>query len=166
MSSLPEVWRPLEAYENLYEISTMGRIRSLTKGGFIKTTINSGGYLYVTLYKEGKKKRLPVHRLVINAPSGVLVDHRNKNKQDCSLDNLRRCDKVQNCSNRDKPANNTTGYKGVVKKADGGWEAKIGFKGKRIYLGYFTDPVEAALAYDAAAIKYHQQFCSLNFPNA
>jgi hypothetical protein len=43
------------------------------------------------------------------------------------------------------------------------WRAQIMLNGRLIHLGYFTDPVEAAKAYDEAARKYHGEFASLNF---
>jgi hypothetical protein len=48
-------------------------------------------------------------------------------------------------------------------------ETEVGYLSineKRVQLGYFKDVQEAARAYDAAAIKYHEEFAQLNFPNA
>jgi hypothetical protein len=44
--------------------------------------------------------------------------------------------------------------------------ARIGFEKKEIHLGYFRSEIEAAKAYDRAAIKYHGEFASLNFPQS
>lgn len=53
--------------------------------------------------------------------------------------------------------NNSTGFRGVTWREDKRmWHAKIGHKGKRLHLGYFTCPDEAAKAYDKAAKKFHK----------
>ena len=44
------------------------------------------------------------------------------------------------------------------------WIAKIGFNGKQTYLGLFEDEIEAALTYDEAATRLHDEFAWLNFP--
>jgi hypothetical protein len=45
------------------------------------------------------------------------------------------------------------------------WSATIRFENKRIFLGYFQNEIDAALAYDEAARKFHKEFACLNFPD-
>lgn len=63
-----EEWRDIEGYEGLYKVSDLGRVRSLsrntTNGKILKPQTNKQGYLYVVLYKDGKKKKYRVNRLV------------------------------------------------------------------------------------------------------
>jgi len=57
-------------------------------------------------------------------------------------------------------------YKGVHwHKLHKKWAARITFERKQIHLGYFLSEIEAAKAYDRAAIKYHGEFAYLNFPD-
>jgi hypothetical protein len=108
-----------------------------------------------------------MHRRIMHAPPWVEVDHKDGDGLNNVYWNLRLCTHSQNLSNRGKQQNNTSGYKGVSWYQRGQrWVAhiKAGKAGKNIHLGYFDDPVEAALAYDRAALQYHGAFSSLNFP--
>ena len=62
---------------------------------------------------------------------------------------------------------NKSGYKGVYHHCQNlgehPWYSMITFNGSKIYLGSFSDPKNAALAYDAAAQKYYGEFSKLNF---
>lgn len=80
------------------------------------------------------------------------------------LSNLRIVSHRQNLKNRCIACNNTSGYKGASwnKKANK-WQAQIMSQGRTTYLGYFTTPEAAALAYDKAAKKLHGEFAKLNF---
>ncbi len=68
-------------------------------------------------------------------------------------------------ANRPRFANNTSGYKGVsLFGRDSKWKAQIQVDGKKRHLGYFDDKIEAAKAYDRAALELHGEFAVLNFP--
>lgn len=113
------------------------------------------------------RKTIRMHRVVLNAPDGVDVDHK---KQEETLNNqrsnLRLCNQSQNSWNVGKRSNNKSGYKGVHwSEWKERWIATIGVNGKRIGLGSFVDKENAAIAYDEAAKFYHGEFASLNFPN-
>jgi hypothetical protein len=129
---------------------------------------NRSGAWYARRFKKTDlRPRVNVfmHRLILNAREGMEVDHANHDTLDNRRENLRECTKSQNMHNAGKNKRNTTGYKGVWwKSTDNQYAAAIKINGKRIYLGRFTDPVKAALAYDEAAKKYHGEFAYLNFP--
>ncbi len=92
------------------------------------------------------------------------TDHKNHDTLDNRGGNLRDSSRNQNTQNRGKPKNNTSGYKGVSwHKHWKKWQAYISVDRKRIYLGYYADSWEAALAYDEAAKKYHGEFAQDNF---
>lgn len=92
------------------------------------------------------------------------VDHINQNKLDNRKENLRLATSAENKRNRGKQSNNTSGYKGVMwDKATGKWMARICIDKKRIYIGWYSDKIDAAKAYDEKAKEVHGQFAQLNF---
>lgn len=110
-----ETWRPVHGYEGYYEASNMGRIRSVPrtvkcKNGAVKR-YESGlmhpskhyknGYMSVMLSRDGKPKRMLVHRLVAQAfvpnPSGLPeINHKDENKENNAASNLEWCDRSHN----------------------------------------------------------------------
>lgn len=94
---MTELWRPVDGYDGLYEVSDAGRVRSLpragTRGGVLHGDVHPGGYPSVKLSKDGHKTHLTVHTLVISAfrgsrPPGQECRHVNGNPADNRLDNL------------------------------------------------------------------------------
>jgi len=106
-----------------------------------------------------------MHRLIMDAPDGTDVDHRNMDRVDNRRSNLRLATRAENLRNQGLSRNNTSGFKGVS-RLDGKWRAEIRVKWKLIYLGLFDDKVEAARAYDTAAKEHFGEFARLNFPEA
>jgi hypothetical protein len=122
-------------------------------GRFIKTTKSAG------------IKLVYLHREIMNAPEGLLVDHINSDTLDNRRVNLRLATHSQNSCNRPKKSNTSSRFIGVnFEKLRNQWCAKIRHHGKRIWLGRFENEIEAAKAYDEAARKYHGEFARLNFP--
>ncbi len=97
-----EKWKEIKGYEGMYEVSNLGRTRSLDridtnnhklKGALLKPRVNRGGYKQVALCKQGKLKTKLIHRLVAQAFIGnskelPQVGHMNDIKTDNSLNNL------------------------------------------------------------------------------
>ena len=116
MNNEEEVWKDIEGFEGLYQVSSEGRIRSLDreaadrsgrvrilKGKVLKPSMNRDGYLQVMLHKEGKYKCFYVHRLVWIAFCGEIlegydVNHINEVKTDNRLVNLNLITHKQNCN--------------------------------------------------------------------
>jgi hypothetical protein len=109
------------------------------------------------------KKLILMHRVITNAPSGMQVDHINGNGLDNRMENLRVCTGQENIRNQALRKDNTTGYKGVTphKKK---YRAQIYVNGNKILIGVFSDPKDAARAYDEKAKELHGEFSRLNFP--
>ncbi len=107
-----------------------------------------------------------MHRFIMGITDpAIQVDHENHNTLDNRRSNLRASTSSQNHGNMRRPTRNSSGYKGVHWRKDTGrWWARIGFRGKKVSLGYFPDSVDAALAYDKAARAMFGPFAHLNFP--
>lgn len=118
----------------------------------------SDGYAYSA--KLGR-----MHRFIISAQKGVMVDHINGNKLDNRRSNLRLCTNSQNQANR-KHVCGKSKFKGVVwqsrSNGTGFWKATIIVNGKAIYLGRFETDLEAAKAYNRAASEHFGEFAHLN----
>lgn len=109
-----EEWRDIAGYEGLYQVSNMGRVRSLDryvphktfgtkfcKGVTMRTHQTNAGYLAVNLSKENKYTTFDVHRIVAQAfiknPDGLPeVNHKDENKHNNAVDNLEWCDSYYN----------------------------------------------------------------------
>ncbi len=123
-------------------------------------SVSNGGYV-LGCGKEGQNVKL--HRLLLGNPNCV-VDHINGDPSDCRKCNLRLATQHQNTQNSKLPKSSTTGYKGVCyDKSKGKYMAYIHPNGKMKFLGYYENPVEAALAYDEAAFLYFGKFARPNF---
>lgn len=104
-------------------------------------------------------KEILLHRFLINPNSGELVDHKNGNKKDNTLSNLRICNKSQNAYNSKVRSNNKSGYTGVYFRNDTKkWVAEIKYLGKKISLGCFNTIEEAVEARKLAEIKYAKEY--------
>lgn len=109
-------------------------------------------------YFKGKKK-LYIHRIIMNPPLGFEVDHINGDRTDNRRSNLRLCTRRQNNLNRSVSSANKIGYKGVSKYKNGKWNARISTAlGVYKSLGIFKTPEDAAKAYENAARELHGEF--------
>ena len=101
-----EIWKDIEGYEGLYQVSNMGRVKSLNyrrtgKEEILKGVDYGEGYLYVSLWKDGKVKQCRINRLVAQAfienPQNLPeVNHKNEDKTDNRVENLEYCSSSYN----------------------------------------------------------------------
>lgn len=118
-------------------------------------------YAYRNVTIGSRRQSVYLHRWLLAAPRGVLVDHRNGNGLDNRSANIRMTDVSTN--NRNRNYCGASGYRGVSNN-NGNWRARIsGAGGARITLGTFKTPIEAAKAYDRAAIRLFGPDTPLNF---
>lgn len=106
-----EIWKDIEGYEGIYEISNLGRVRSFKNGKvrILKPLTNKRGYLRVQLRKNNSLKTLQIHRLVAQAflpnPNNLpQVNHKDEDKTNNIVSNLEYCDAKynNNYGNRNK----------------------------------------------------------------
>ena len=109
---MKEIWKDIKGYEGLYQVSNLGRVKSLERYDsynrkvdekILKTKENLG-YIYVNLHKNGIQKGYKVHRLVAeafipNPDNKPCVDHINTIKDDNRVDNLRWVTYEENMNN-------------------------------------------------------------------
>jgi len=115
--------------------------------------------------RREKRKLIFMHREIARPSKGMVVDHKNRNKLDDTRENLRVCTPQENGRNKGKRAGASSRFVGVFYcKASGKWRAHIWFEGRNVSLGYFTDEVEAARAYDRKAVELFGEPARLNFP--
>ena len=118
-----------------------------------KWRLNSSGYI------TSGSDNLAIHRLIINCPDDMVVDHINHNPLDNRKSNLRICTISQNNMNRGLQSNNSSGYVGVsFYKPTNKWVAYIKINSKTIKLGYYDTKEEAIEAREQAEIDLFGEF--------
>lgn len=128
---------------------------------------NGGMYARRIIYNNGQRLYSYLHREILGAPAEATVDHINGDGLDNRRANLRLATHSQNHANRRLLAsNNTSGYRGVGRAANGSpyWAAQIKVNGIRVHIGHFEKIEDAARAYDFAARLAFGAFAKLNFP--
>jgi hypothetical protein len=111
---------------------------------------------YSTTHIDGKQ--VAAHRIISDCPSGKIVDHRNHNKKDNRIENLRIATKSTNAFNSIK-SSNRSGRQGVWWRQDTKkWSAEIKVMGKKHALGCFSDYDDAVKAREKAEEKYTEGF--------
>ena len=164
-----EFWKDIKGYEGLYQVSNLGKVKSLPKKitykdvrvynykeKLLKNCLDSYGYSVVTLVKNTNKYQIKVHQLVActflnhkRCGFEKVVDHKDNNKQNNTLSNLQIITHRKNLS-KDKKSK-TSKYTGVHKEKNGKkFRARIIIKNKNEHLGLFKDEYEAHLAYQKA----------------
>jgi hypothetical protein len=114
-------------------------------------------YAVRNVWVYGRYRKNFMHRLILNAPDGMQVDHINLNTLDNRCENLRVCTMSQNRMNRSHQSNNKLGVKGVSRHYSG-FCAVVEIGGKRVYQKTFRTLEEAKEAYEREAKKHHGEY--------
>ena len=168
MKRKKEIWKSVLGYEGIYEVSNIGRVRSL-KRTILRKNLRpipikerllsqgkSSGYFCVSLYKNATSKTLLVHAIMATAflrhtacGTKMVCDHINNIKTDNRLKNIQIITNREN-STKDR-IGGTSKYIGVSwDKGREKWVAKIQIKGSNEFLGRFTKELDADKAYQTA----------------
>lgn len=139
---LKEIWKDIKNYEGLYQVSTYGRIKSLskfhrtsknhssigywTKDKILKEQYDKDGYAKINLIKNNKQKRFSIHQLVaqtfISNPCNYkYINHKNEIKNDNNINNLEWCNSCYNANygNRNEKISKNKSKKIVQFDGDG-----------------------------------------------
>lgn len=168
-----EVWKDIPGYEGVYQVSDLGRVKSLSrelynghsfyysKEKILSQSLNKG-YFYISLRKNKKPKMFGVHQLVAMAflnhtPCGydIMVDHIDNKPNNNKLENLQLLSNRENCS-KDKVDVGIC-FDNSIRK----WRSDIQIKGTRVFLGNFNSKEEALNVY-SAAIENIEKYTGIN----
>ena len=154
----------IDGYIGRYQVSDKGDVYSIKPSGTIKLKpqINSNGYYYVNLCKNGNRKVKRIHILVASAfipnPENKHdVDHKDGNRLNNNLNNLRWCTRGENMQNLKRPNKiKKTGLPlGVQKTYNGKFRAELTLNGKMVYSSYCDSIEEATVARTILEQKYY-----------
>ena len=135
MKAIKEIWKNINGYEDRYQVSNFGRVKSkpfvrgnhtgtyVTEEKIMKLQKNKKGYLRVSLYKNYKAKMFSVHRLVaeaflINEMKYKEVNHKDFDKTNNKVSNLEWCSRIYNLNYGDTQLRNrkSKNYDVIAKK--------------------------------------------------
>lgn len=149
------------------EIDDIDLLRVQGYNWYANKAVNGVTYVCAKVKIDGLWTTVWMHRLLMDAPKGMLVDHRDGNGlNNQRQSNLRLATRFQNNLNR--AINNFSGYRGVhFLKRRGNqlrkpWIARATYDSRSHHIGYFATPEEAALAYNRVALKLQGDFATLN----
>lgn len=171
MESQIEIWRDVQDYKGLYQVSNLGRVKSLErvikhprgnriiKERILKQKHHSNKYLNSALFKNGLQTNILTHHLIAIAFLNhtrcgfkLVVNHKDFNKHNNNVENLEIVTNRQNCSH--KNIISSSKYTGVCwNRFRNKWQAQIKIKGKSLNLGCHINEIDAHNAYQEALKK-------------
>jgi hypothetical protein len=153
-----EIWKDVLGYEEMYQISNFGKVKSLSRRGgngclkkerFLKPCLEKKGYFRYKLYKNSKGLNFLAHRLVANAfienPfNKISINHKDSIKTNNSIYNLEWVSVMENNCHKSLNIESSSKYVGVsFYKRTNKWQSSICVLGKRTYLGRYETEEEA-----------------------
>lgn len=175
---MEEIWKDIEGFEGLYQVSNLGRVKSLSRSVFminykrsvitnekiLKNNIGNVGYPRVSLFKSGISKQFCVHTLVANAfipnPENLSdVNHIDGDRTNSNLNNLERVSRRENATHSILRRGINGSTLGVTfcktQNKKNKWKSSIWINGRgHVFLGQFQTKEEASKAYQKALIDY------------
>jgi hypothetical protein len=148
-------------------IDEIDAIEVITERWWFAMPARRKGFFYAmrgaTPEEEGRRW-IQMHRVIMNAPHGLFVDHISGNGLDNRRCNLRLATNSQNVANQRKGSRGHPRYKGITQRPSGKWSAQIstGHGRGAKFLGSFDTPEEAAEVYDMEAVATYGQFALTN----
>lgn len=176
INNVSEIWKPVKNYKGIYEISNLGRLKSVSRIITTKANVkkhikekilnpqqNNTGYKCASLMYQNKQKKRLIHQLVAEAfldskylEKGLVVDHVDNNRLNNNLNNLQIITYRENLSKDAK--NKYSNFTGVTwHKKDKKWQTQINLKGKNIYLGQYNCEQTASKVYQQALKKSNKK---------
>lgn len=163
-----EEWRDVVGYQTLYQVSNLGRVKSVERflinskgqnvkrrGVLLSPVKNSNGYIEVIISKRAKSRLVKVHLLVWDAFGNeqrqgrkIVVDHMDNDKTNCKLSNLQLLTHRRNTV-KDQSFTNLLGARKRGKR----WFSQIKVDKEIRYLGTYDTELEAHEAYKAAELE-------------
>lgn len=123
---------------------------------------NNNGYARTVVYGNSTRKDMYMHRMILRADQGMIVDHINGDKLDNRRDNLRKVSAQENSANSAKKSKRNQ-YKGATwSRVSRKWMAQISHNYTYYYLGLFDTEEEAAHAYNEKAVELFGDYARLN----
>ena len=158
---MQEIWKDVLGYENVYQVSNLGNIKSLDrkvtykncvprfkKGRIITPGINKYGYKQVCLSLNGAQKSICLHLLIartfINNESKLQVNHKDFNKLNNNVYNLEFITHLENLIHKSENSIHSSKYIGITYyKRDNLWQVEVKRNKIKYYLGRFKTEEEA-----------------------
>jgi len=158
---------PIKDYEDLYSFDlNTNQVYGHKNKKYLKPYLSNRNYYINNLYKNGKKKQFPLHRLIYeahfgNIPEGLCIDHIDNNKTNNHIDNLRLATLSENQWNQKIRIDNTTGYKNISLTKYNSYIVDIKKNNKFVYRKTFKTLEEAIINRDIQLKLIHGEFYNL-----
>jgi hypothetical protein len=161
---------PIPDYPN-YTINPEGKVMNIKTGNLLGGTMRRG-YPSMGLVNSNGPKEFRLHVLLAtcfipNPSNKTIVNHKDRDKSNYSLDNLEWATTTQNNRNRTKSNDCSSQFQGVTwYESTNKWKSYIKKDNVAHHLGYFKDEIEAARAYERAAREREGDHIRINFADA
>ena len=164
----PDDFVDIDDYENYKFNKNLNQVINIKSGKYLKNYIDSNGYYNICLSKNGTDKQFKLHRLVYQAHNplinieGFEIDHKDHNKLNNNIDNLRIATSSENnCNRKINKKNKSTGIKNISKNKNNTFTVQIR-KDEKKYSKTFKSLEEAIIWRDIKLKEIHKEFACYN----